>query len=519
MNENNSTAGNLFSIDVEAHLKKAASHTFGSPSHYPVELVRAALRRGAGEVDIRMGRTRIRVTDNGAGLDADALKTLTCLLDPTQPTGLKETAVEIVQDRAGFGLLAIFAPAPGKIIVENVSVLEKTRIVFEKGRLEKFNSCDLSVGTRITLFSIAGRNPAREKYILQAYCRSVQSGIYLNNRLISRGPLLELPQLLASLNISGSSYISRGILGIPRFGDICRLRLLDLGIPYRYITFPPHKGFIFDAAVEYPDMSMGTSNGEITVDFLDHLAEYAFQLYQWLCRNHASAPSPIQDRMEELIFDHYRFTRSQSRPGKEPLSFLEHFAPFKVLGTSNTITLTEIKNQGHTSPVFAVPRHKEHLRYNILGKTVLSLTREQADLLVNLEKLPITFLAPVYQKEKRLPVFFFSLKKDFKRFVFRFFGFLSIPSRRRVLGFDQLTLPEQLFMKALNGYLARESGESTVEAMMVSSRGPFPAIPSRPLLIRRDHSLVRKAVDAVQADPRNVEIFMPLITSGGQKPF
>ena len=28
----------LFSIDVDAHLKKAASHTFGSPSHYPVEL-------------------------------------------------------------------------------------------------------------------------------------------------------------------------------------------------------------------------------------------------------------------------------------------------------------------------------------------------------------------------------------------------------------------------------------------------------------------------------------------------
>lgn len=512
MNDNNSTAGNLFSIDVEAHLKKAASHTFGSPSHYPVELVRAALRRGAGEIGIRVGRTRIQVTDNGAGLDADTLKTLTCLLDPTQSTELKEAAVETLQDRSCFGLLAIFAPAPGKILVENVSVLEKTRIVFEKGRLEKFNSCNLSVGTRITLFTIAGRNPAREKYILQAYCRSVQAGIYLNNRIISRGPLLELSQLLASLNISDSLYIPRGILGIPRTGDICRLRLLDLGIPYRYVTFPPHKGFIFDAAVEYPDMSIGTSNGEITGYFLDHLAEYAFQLYQWLCRNHASAPAPVQARMEELIFDHYRFMRSQPRlPVKDSLSFLEHFAPFKTLGTSRTLTLPEIKDLGRKSPIFAVPRHKENLCYNMLGKTVLSLTREQADLLVNLEKLPITFLAPVYQKEKRLPMFFFSLKKSFKRLVFRLFGFLLIPSRSKVLNLDQLTLSEQSFMQTLNGYLANEGDGHTVEAMMVSSRGPFPTIPAQPLLIRRDHPLVRKAIQAVQTDPRNVEIFAPLL--------
>ncbi|MDQ1355168.1 MAG: hypothetical protein QG657_5478 [Acidobacteriota bacterium] len=514
MSNNNSTSSNLFSIDVEAHLKKAASHTFGSSSHYPVELVRAALKRGAGEVAIRVGRTRIQVTDNGPGMDTDALKTLTTLLDPTQPTELKEAAVETLQDRSGFGLLAIFAPAPSKIIIENVSVLEKTCIVFEKGRMKKFYSCDLSVGTRITLFNLTGRNPSREKYILRAYCRSVRQDIRLNNRIISRGPLLELSQLLASLNITGSNYISHGIIGVPRDGDICRLRLLDLGIPYRYVTFPPHQGFIFDAAVEYPDMSIGTANGEITGDFLDHLAEYAFQLYQWLCHNHASAPAPVQARMEELIFDHYRFTRSQKKISS---SLMDHFAPFKTLGIPSTLTLAEIKDQARTAPIFAVPRHKEHLRYNTLGKTVLSLTREQADLLVNLEKLAITFLAPVFQKEKRLPIFFFSLKKGFKRLVFRFFGFLLIPAQRKVLNLDQLTLPEQLFMKAINGYLARQEETPVKEAVMVSSRGPFPSVqsqPSLPLLIRRDHPLVRKAVDAVQTDPRNLEIFMPLIARG-----
>jgi hypothetical protein len=151
------------------------------------------------------------------------------------------------------------------------------------------------------------------------------------------------------------------------------------------------------------------------------------------------------------------------------------------------------------------------LHYNTLGKTVLSLTREQADLLVNLEKLPITFLAPVYQKEKQLPKLLFSLKKSFKGFLFRVFGFLLTPSPRKVLNLDQLSLPEQLFMKAFNDYLARKGEQHTVEAVMVSSKGPFPSVPSSPLLIRRNHPLVRKAVDAVQADPRNVEIFIPLL--------
>ncbi|MCU0288987.1 MAG: hypothetical protein MUF15_21655 [Acidobacteria bacterium] len=512
MNDNHTISHNLFSIDVEAHLQKAASHTFGSSSHYPVELVRAALRRGATEIDIRVKNTYIQVTDNGPGLDAEALHMLTTLMDPTQPADLKETAVQILQTRIGFGLLAIFAPNPVKILVESISDQEKMQVIFEKGNFKKINSCNINVGTRITLFRSMGRSSAQEKYILEAYCRPVQAGIRLNNRLISHGPLLDLTQLLASLDITNSNYIPRGVIGLPRTGDICRLWLLDQGIPYRYVTFPAYKGFIFYAAIEYVDIETNTSNGEITGELLDHLAKYAFQLYQWLCRNHESTPAAVQARMEELIFDHHRFIHSQSSAQKKiSRSLLENFASFKALGTSKALTLAEIKKQCHKSPVYAVPRHKENLRYNILEKMVLSLTREQADLLLNLEKLPISFLAPVYRKEKRLPVFFYLLKKRLKRFLFNVFGFLLIPSRDKVLHIDQLTPREQFFIHAVNEYLAGQEEGKAGEAVMVSSKGLFPSIPSWPLLIRREHPLVQKAAAAVQSDPRNIEIFMPLL--------
>ncbi|MCP5107428.1 MAG: hypothetical protein GY950_28835, partial [bacterium] len=254
----------LFSIDVDSHLRSAATHTFGSPAHYPVELVRAALRRGARKVEVRIGRDRIQVTDDGAGLDSVWLETLSNLLEPVRPTGAREAAVEWMQTRGGFGMLALFAPAPKKILVENAPDLGKTQFLFHEGKLEKTNTCALNMGTRITLFFPGFRDMAREKRILQIYCQSVQRDIRLNNRIISRRPLLF--HQMATLKITGSEYESGGIIGIPPTGDLCRVRLLDMGIPYRYVTLPPRKGFIFDAAVEYGN----GAEEEITGEFLNH---------------------------------------------------------------------------------------------------------------------------------------------------------------------------------------------------------------------------------------------------------
>jgi hypothetical protein len=501
------TPSNLFSIDVDAHLKKAASHTFGSPSHYPVELVRSALRRGAQQVDIKITRNRIETRDNGSGLDPASIKTLISLLDPRQPIAVKEEAVEALQTRSGFGLLALFASSPEKILVENVSAPGKTRILFQKGMLSTFDTCGLTTGTHITLFTHthSHRDITREKQILQVYCQGVQRDIRLNNRLISGGPLLS--QQMAYLKITPSTHISHGVIGIPPTGDLCRLRLLDQGIPYRYVTLPPYKGFIFDAAIGYPY----PSNGEITKSTLNHLMGFVFQLYQWLCQRHATASPQIQARIEELIFTHYRLTGDTS--------FFRYFSPFKVFQSSDTLSLTQIMRQSSTSPIFAVPLGKERLRYNTTGKKVLSLTREQADFLINQQNLPITFLSPVFQREKQFPKLLYSFKKMFKRIILYLF---PTPSRKKMINLHQLSSSEQFFINTLNQYLSQSSDlflshGPLLQAVMIPSRGPFPSIPSKkgkkshPLFIRRSHPLIRKAINAVQRDPRNVEIFVPLI--------
>jgi hypothetical protein len=503
----------LFSIDVEAHLKKAASHTFGSPSHYPVELVRAALRRGAKRVDVNIRFDRIQVTDDGAGMDRAAIDTLRALLDSSQPTAVKEAAVESVQSPGDYGLLALFAAAPSKIRVENVSVLGKTHFLFQDGKLSKLYACDLIAGTRITLSIRMYRDISREKQVLSAYCRSVSREIRLNNRLISKQPLLS--HQLTMVNLTASKVIPEGAIGIPSTGDLCRIRLLDLGIPYRHVTLPPYKGFIFEAVIEYIDT---TSNGEISRILLNHLTDYALQLYQWLTRHYAEAAPDIRNRIEELVFTHSRLTDES-----EGAALLNHFSLFRMFRSSQTLSFPQIVRHFGNSLVYAVPRHKERQRYNITGKTVLSLTREHADFLINHKKLPVTFLPPVLQRERYFAKFLYSLKRQFKAFIR---SILPTPSEGKYLPVEQLSSPEQTFIKTMNEYLSttakvQTSRTQSVRAVVISSGGLFPSIPPKKgknnegtrqhLLIRRHHPLVRKAVRAVETDPANMELFIPLL--------
>jgi hypothetical protein len=487
---------NLFSIDVDAHLKKAASHTFGSHAHYPVELVRAALRRGAFRVEVQISRDRIRVWDNGSGLDAAGMETLTRLMDPAQPAAVKENAVENLQTREGMGLLALFASNPEEIILENAAIPGKKRFRFHKNRFQADSSCPSLPGTFGTCVSLMGsrRDYGREKQLLEAFCRSVPRDLRLNNHPLGRQPLLV--NQMAVMKLPSSSHAAGGSVGIPQAGTICHIRLLDQWIPWHHFTLPVQKGFIFDAAVE-------TVN-ELTVDLIAHLCDYARQLYTWLSRRFDSTPPGYRERIEELLFNHCRLTGDDS--------LMRHFSPFNIYGSQRALNLNQVRQKAGEGYLYAVPRKKDRLRYNTGGKTVLSLPREQADLLINHLNIPVTFLNPVSRRPNPLPSYAHALKKGFKRLVLRL-----LPTPNNILPSAKLDKDELAFLVALLRHF------HDFRVFMVASRGPFPSVLERikpreenkynrqRLFIRRDHPLVKKAVAAVRKDPRNIEIFVPLL--------
>ncbi len=502
----------LFSIDVDAHLKKAATHTFGSPSHYPVELVRAALRRGARHIDIRITKQYVEVQDDGEGLNEKDLHMLIAVMEPNQPAEKKEEAVEALQNRKNFGLLALFAPSPEKITVETISPdcsPQKKQFVFQKGTLRQQNACNLPAGTRITLHAHKHRDMAREKQVITTYCKWSDKEIRLDKRLVSGGNTVALTKQLATMRLKNSAYSPKGILGIPRTGDLCRIRLLDCGIPYRYVTAPIHKGFVFEAAIEFV--------GDIKRHLLNTLAEQAAPLYTWLCNQHAASGEPVRERIEALIFTHYRLTWSPR--------FLKRFSPFPLFGSNERLSLEQIKKEATDSSVYAVPRGKEKLRYPTGGRCVLLLSREQADFLINLHGIPITFLSPLYRRENPLKKLFHRLKRFLKTLPSHL---APSPSLKNALPPSRLSGAEGLFMETLNNYIQKapqpfEKGSKIAKAVMAPGRRGFPSAiateskknhtshNNKVLIVKRYHRWILEAIRAVEENPDNIEMVIPML--------
>jgi uncharacterized protein (DUF2384 family) len=513
----------LFSIDVEAHLKKAASHTFGSPAHYPVELVRAALRRGAKVVNITITRAHIQVKDDGNGLTTKDIETLICLMDPVRDESEKELAVESLQTREGLGLLAIFAPKPSQITVQSVpsssSAHKPASIHFKGNRLKTGVKSDLVSGTQITLYS-KHRDVEHERQLLEVFCKSVPAPrqILLNTRVISGQPFLI--RQMATIEVPDTHGYGGGQMGIPRNGVLCHLRLIDRGILWHHLTLAPQQGFVFDAVIEFTGDA-----AEIPKDLIDHLLKSAARLYRWLSKRYSTSAPYHQDRIEELIF-------LQCRASGD-LSLVHQFSPFKLYNSLYSLDLTRVREKVSSGALYAVPRKKENFYYNIgtpTSRTILSLTREQADLLINYLKLPIIFLSPIKKKTFRWR----GIREKMATWGRRFLLSL-LPLPRKTIPTQKLNPPESLFLKTLNRYLEKHpdifssmtNAPSYVKrtAVMIQSRRPFPAyfVDSGKVklenadesvsyfMIRRDHPLVQRAVEAVQQDTRNIEIFISLL--------
>ncbi|UCH94520.1 MAG: hypothetical protein JSV88_30220, partial [Candidatus Aminicenantes bacterium] len=396
--------------------------------------------------------------------------------------------------------LAIFAANPEEILVENSSSSGKIRLYLNRDRFKKSAPVNSSsaAGTGITIMS-SHRDVNREKQLLEVFCRSVSREVRLNNRSIGGQSFLFGQMAAIKLLPSKHAGVFLGQIGIPQTGENCHFRFLDQGIPWHHFTLPPQKGFIFDAAVE--------TVGEVTGELIDHLCQYAHRLYQWLCQRYTTASPVIRDRIEELLFTHCRLSGDES--------FVLQFAPFKIFNSRRSLNLSQIRVKAAAGSLYAVPVTKDRLRYNTAHKTVLSLTREQADFLINHLHIPITFLNPGAYRENPLPKIWYTWKKRIKRFIV-----YLLPAPKKVLKTDQLTKSEELFIVTLLRYLSRQgelrgSHDAEPQVLLIPSRGPFPSIPlkrnKKELLIRRDHPVVKKAIRAVQTDPRNIEIFVPLL--------
>jgi hypothetical protein len=474
----------LLSIDADAHLQKLTAHMFPSPALLPVELVRSALKRRAAAIAVQVRAERIVICDDGTGIAAAEWEALACLADALQSPVARERAMALLQEpaRPGIGLLAVFCPGVRSLQVENVDAAGKSTLRIVAGRVGRQVGCAWARGTRITI--VRRRGPAaEEKTLLNELCAAARAEISVNGGLLKKKPLLA--EALVYQEIAFGETGLPSALSIPIRGDVCRLWLLDQGIPWQAIAMAPVRGVLFAAALETGDRP--------TPAALQTLAARAAGLYRWLAENYGQFPEPFQSRIDDLFF-------RQARSGPD-LGLLSLCAPFRIWHSSRSLNLAEVRRQAASGSLYF---SASDWRPGSLSGSVLKLTALQKDFLINHLHLPMINLG-ARPKAKARPRRF----RDFCRRQFAGIGRTTAAFHVEIPGEENEFCRELETHWQLNqAAAARETAALPLSVVMIRGRGLFPAYrlkssDSEVLHVRRRHPLTLRALRKFNQDHDN----------------
>ena len=486
----------MLSIDADAHLQKLAACMFPTPAQLPVEMVRAAIRRGASSVAVVVRRGRLVVDDDGEGIADGPWHELACALDASRDAVDRERAIDSLQSAAspGIGLLAVFVPGARSIRIENTSLSGQAVLHVAAGRIRLSASGGRPRGTRISV--LRARGPAEgEQKLLRELCAAVIQDITVNGRKIERKALLRRTLVQQSVDLGTGA--SPALVAVPAQGDVCRIWLLDQRIPWQAFTSAAYHGLVFEAALE-------TGSPPAGPEFLT-LARAAGRLYQWLAANYLSFPEKFRERIEELLFKKARIAGD--------LQLLSVFAPFRLWRSRQRLNLEEVRRKAERSILYALPFGSDPDRFVGRHHEALLLTPLQKDFLLNHLGLPLVTPAASMTREGNFSRMLMSARRKIRRLLAR----LPRPAAKRVAagsasGEERLLCRE---MEDLWSRLQRHGRPSPVtipiSVVMAEGRGLAPALWMDPaqdhvLLLRRRHPLVVMAVRSVARDRANVEL-------------
>jgi hypothetical protein len=486
----------FLSIDVDAQLRKMSSRSFRSPHEYPVELVRDALRRGATRVDVRIGRRNVVVGDNGATRDSRQVKKLHRLLNPQLPSWERHTALEELSAAGKLGILAAWAPAPSLVQVYS----DGSGWSWSAGE-EATQLADCP--TRHNLVVIRRRSDGwrKERSELAEACRFSPVKIVLDGK--ECGVHMGLLHDLIAAPVNPIAGVAGGMVWIPRRGDVCRVHLLEHGVRWKTAAFSASKtGFVFEAAIECA--------GRLPDEARRNLRGSALRLYFALVNSYEALPSEMRKRVDELIFSHYRATGDNV--------IVDRFGAFMRLQDRRLLSYRDVKQMVTQGPVSVLKPGERPQRYCIDAAHTLVLTPRQRDFLAD-EGIPLASPRPRPRTPARLRSWLFDLGARLRKVRGRF-GMAS----SNILPAEQMEPEENLLLEQLEAMVNQQrfilpwalGSEPAGVRLLRGRRGP--RVVRRDggalLLLHRHHPWTRLSVDAVQSDPGNIRMVLPLLTRG-----
>lgn len=287
--------GRLLTIDVESELRKLSQAQLQGPWQIPAEFVRRAMRSGASEIDVELGRHRARIVDDGGGIDPTLLQWTAVLLDHRRPNPERHTALTVLESSGELALLAVAGLSPKSVVIEAVHAGQHHVLEYVADRppqLRKGGSARQGCSVAIEAHGLERR--ACADWLVDA-AKFAPAAIRVDEKLIPHGfsHAFAIAELAAPL---------RGRLAIPFEGETAHAWLLEHGIVTGHVAIPDAP--CFEAAIE-----LGTSDGDLSAarvreavqPHVSTLVDQAVTVLVRVASQASGMPEPARARLARLV--------------------------------------------------------------------------------------------------------------------------------------------------------------------------------------------------------------------------
>jgi hypothetical protein len=505
--------GRLLTIDVESELRKLSQAQLQGPYQIPAEFVRRAVRNGASEIDVQLGRHRARIVDDGAGIDPALLQWTAVLLDGRRPNTERHTALTVLESSGELALLAVAGLSPRAVTIDAAFNGQRHLLEFAAGRPPRLQTGMAGgKGCSVSIEANGLERRACAEWLADA-AKFAPAAIRVDAKLIPHGfsHAFAIAELAAPL---------RGRLAIPFEGETAHAWLLEHGIVTGHVAIP--EAPCFEAAIE-----LGTADGDLSAarvreamqPHVPMLVDQAVSVLVRVADQAGGMPEPARARLARLVL---QAARKQLRTQE-----VTHAAVFRIADGEGErwIDIAGLQAASQRDPsgariLLALYPGQRPERYT-LGATPV-LIADEAERSMLSELLQARFRPPDARDARE------SLRGVWHRGVdivgralARAGDLVRHPLRGRPVDDELLPLEEHELLKELRLHLGRDPHRSVEGITMCAGAGPIRRTRggTPTLLLPRRNPAVLACVRAIAQDRRwAYPVYLALLEGYGLPP-
>jgi hypothetical protein len=287
----------LFSIDVEAEVRKLVGGRHKVAGEPTCELVRSLIAWGATGINLTVRRRTLRIVGRRVRTEDEMYRLLATIMSPSESTERRHGALTALEQRYGLGILAAFSEEARSVVLEWSDGARSRGLELVRGR-EPRRYTPRDPGFRILVRG--KRRVSREVAYVKERCKYARIPIRLDGEGINRGMRLE--GCLVQVDIRNSRLI--GAVGLPHVGDISRLIRVRSGVVHEDLVFSSWEGMAIEAVVQEEDDDLPATRGTV--------GRAGRRLYERLSELYDGLNEPARRRALELLFERYRSVRDDA---------------------------------------------------------------------------------------------------------------------------------------------------------------------------------------------------------------